>query len=33
TLFDRESVASCCQTYGCFWGAERQVVAPATFRF
>ncbi|MGE9567862.1 MULTISPECIES: hypothetical protein, partial [Enterobacteriaceae] len=20
-------------TYGCFWGAERQVVATATFRF
>ncbi|WP_370686841.1 hypothetical protein, partial [Citrobacter braakii] len=24
---------SCFQTYGCFWGAERQVVATATFRF
>lgn len=32
-LFDREYVASCFQTYGCFWGAERQVVATATFRF
>ena len=33
TLFDREYVASCFNTYGCFWGAERQVVATATFRF
>lgn len=32
-LFDREYVASCFQTYGCFWGAERQVVGTATFRF
>ncbi|HBI9467096.1 ferrichrome porin FhuA [Escherichia coli] len=32
-LFDREYVASCFYTYGCFWGAERQVVATATFRF
>ncbi|WP_370686798.1 hypothetical protein, partial [Citrobacter braakii] len=24
---------SCFNTYGCFWGAERQVVATATFRF
>ena len=32
-LFDREYVASCFSTYGCFWGAERQVVATATFRF
>ncbi|MCS2165458.1 ferrichrome porin FhuA [Scandinavium manionii] len=32
-LFDKEYVASCFQTYGCFWGAERQVVATATFRF
>lgn len=32
-LLDREYVASCFQTYGCFWGAERQVVATATFRF
>ncbi|EKZ5286170.1 ferrichrome porin FhuA [Klebsiella aerogenes] len=32
-LFDREYVASCFETYGCFWGAERQVVATATFRF
>ncbi|EOX8895447.1 ferrichrome porin FhuA [Escherichia coli] len=31
-LFDREYVASCFNTYGCFWGAERQVVATATFR-
>lgn len=32
-LFDREYVASCFNTYGCFWGAERQVVATAAFRF
>ncbi|EFU9142364.1 ferrichrome porin FhuA [Escherichia coli] len=32
-LFDREYVASCFNTYGCFWGAECQVVATATFRF
>ncbi|NYQ13535.1 ferrichrome porin FhuA [Escherichia coli] len=32
-LFDREYVASCFNTYGCFWGAERQVVTTATFRF
>ena len=32
-LFDREYVASCFNTYGCFWGAERQVVATATFSF
>ncbi|HAX5868217.1 TPA: ferrichrome porin FhuA [Escherichia coli] len=32
-LFDREYVASCFNTYGCFWGAESQVVATATFRF
>lgn len=32
-LFDKEYVASCFATYGCFWGAERQVVATATFRF
>ncbi len=32
-LFDREYVASCFNTYGCFWGAERQVIATATFRF
>ncbi|WP_313159513.1 ferrichrome porin FhuA, partial [Mixta calida] len=29
-LLDREYVASCFETYGCFWGAERQVVATAT---
>ncbi|MDN6449939.1 MAG: ferrichrome porin FhuA, partial [Enterobacterales bacterium] len=28
-LLDREYVASCFDTYGCFWGAERQVVATA----
>lgn len=32
-LLDREYVASCFNTYGCFWGAERQVTATATFRF
>lgn len=32
-LLDREYVASCFQTYGCFWGAGRQVVGTATFRF
>ncbi|MFC0226405.1 ferrichrome porin FhuA [Serratia aquatilis] len=32
-LFDKQHVASCFATYGCFWGAERQVVATATFRF
>lgn len=32
-LLDREYVASCFETYGCFWGAERQVVATVTFRF
>ncbi|MDM3023394.1 ferrichrome porin FhuA [Citrobacter sp. CK194] len=32
-LLDREYVSSCFATYGCFWGAERQVVATATFRF
>nr|WP_246085496.1 ferrichrome porin FhuA [Mixta tenebrionis] len=32
-LLDREYVASCFQTNGCFWGAGRQVVATATFRF
>ncbi len=32
-LLDREYVSSCFQTYGCFWGADRQVVATATFSF
>ncbi|CAI1160971.1 MAG: ferrichrome porin FhuA [Serratia grimesii] len=32
-LFDKQYVSSCFATYGCFWGAERQVVATATFRF
>ncbi len=32
-LLDREYVASCFQSYGCFWGAGRQVIATATFRF
>ncbi|WP_202301130.1 ferrichrome porin FhuA [Dryocola clanedunensis] len=32
-LFDREYVSSCYRDYACYWGAERQVVATATFRF
>ncbi len=32
-LLDRKYVASCFAEQGCFWGAERQVVATATFRF
>lgn len=32
-LFDKNYVSSCFATYGCFWGAERQVIATATFRF
>lgn len=32
-LLDREYVSSCFQTYGCFWGAERQITGTATFRF
>ncbi len=32
-LLNREYVASCFQAYGCSWGAERQAVATATFRF
>jgi iron complex outermembrane receptor protein len=32
-LFDKEYVSSCFATYGCFWGAERQVVATTTFSF
>ncbi|WP_157032674.1 ferrichrome porin FhuA [Erwinia typographi] len=32
-LLDRDYVASCFQTYGCFWGAGRQIVGTATFRF
>jgi iron complex outermembrane receptor protein len=31
-LFDREYVSSCSE-YACYWGAGRQVVATATFRF
>jgi iron complex outermembrane receptor protein len=26
-------VSSCYRDYACYWGAERQVVATATFRF
>lgn len=32
-LFNREYVSSCYRDYACYWGAERQVVATATFRF
>ncbi len=32
-VFDRKYVANCFQAYGCFWGAERQFVATATFSF
>jgi iron complex outermembrane receptor protein len=32
-LFDREYVSSCYRDTACYWGAERQVVATATFRF
>jgi iron complex outermembrane receptor protein len=32
-LLDREYVASCYREYACYWGADRQVVATATFRF
>lgn len=32
-LLDREYVASCYREYACYWGAERQIVGTATFRF
>ncbi|QKJ85899.1 Ferric hydroxamate outer membrane receptor FhuA [Paramixta manurensis] len=32
-LFDRHYVSSCFAQQGCFWGAERQIVGTATFRF
>jgi len=32
-LFDREYVASCYRDYACYWGADRQIVGTATFRF
>ncbi|WP_130834055.1 ferrichrome porin FhuA [[Erwinia] mediterraneensis] len=32
-LFDREYVASCYREHACYWGAERQIVGTATFRF
>ncbi|CCG88188.1 ferrichrome porin FhuA [Erwinia piriflorinigrans] len=32
-LFDRQYVASCYRDYACYWGAERQIVGTATFRF
>ncbi|WP_369790420.1 ferrichrome porin FhuA [Rouxiella sp. WC2420] len=32
-LFDKKYVSSCYATYACYWGAERQVTATATFSF
>jgi len=32
-LFNRAYVASCYREYACYWGAERQIVGTATFRF
>lgn len=32
-LFDREYVSSCYREHACYWGAERQIVGTATFRF
>ncbi len=32
-ILNRKYVASCFADYACFWGADRQVVATATFRF
>ena len=32
-LFNRKYVSSCYRDYACYWGAERQVVGTATFRF
>ncbi|WP_318357597.1 ferrichrome porin FhuA [Enterobacter sp.] len=32
-LFDRDYVSSCYRDYACYWGAERQIVGTATFRF
>lgn len=32
-LLDREYVASCYREHACYWGAERQIVGTATFRF
>ncbi|MDU4092364.1 MAG: ferrichrome porin FhuA [Pantoea sp.] len=32
-LFDREYVASCYREHACYWGADRQIVGTATFRF
>ena len=32
-LFDRDYVASCYRDYACYWGAERQIIGTATFRF
>ena len=32
-LFDRECMARCYREHACYWGAERQIVGTATFRF
>lgn len=32
-LLDRDYVAGCYREYACYWGAERQIVGTATFRF
>ncbi|WP_240494289.1 ferrichrome porin FhuA [Pantoea sp. 1.19] len=32
-LFDRDYVSSCYRDYACYWGAERQVIGTASFRF
>ncbi|NDJ58859.1 ferrichrome porin FhuA [Enterobacteriaceae bacterium 4M9] len=32
-LFNRDYVSSCYRDYACYWGAERQVIATATFSF
>lgn len=32
-LFNREYVSSCYRDYACYWGADRQVVATASFSF
>ncbi|WP_345830595.1 ferrichrome porin FhuA [Erwinia sp. HDF1-3R] len=32
-LFNRNYVASCYRDYACYWGAEREIVGTATFRF
>ncbi|MEZ3501320.1 ferrichrome porin FhuA [Pantoea sp. KPR_PJ] len=32
-LLNREYVASCYRDYACYWGADRQIIGTATFRF